>query len=154
MQNNAVHVLDKERAARMGAMEEAVRRMLDLETFDARGRDALDFHERSVVCLRDAVRFAFDAGFAAATEAGATAEPRPAAPPAVIPARPTVEVEGFIGSPQEFRSVAHGRRHDGVRGLVVRYGTEGGDSEFFLDYTGAVRLFQALGGALDFLNRD
>lgn len=39
------------------------RRLLQLETLDTRGRDALDFHEIPVRSIRDIVRRAFEDGY-------------------------------------------------------------------------------------------
>lgn len=55
------------RTQAMAAATEAVRRRLELETLDTRGRDTLDFHDLSVASIRDAIELAFNAGFAAAS---------------------------------------------------------------------------------------
>jgi len=42
---------------------ERIRKRLGIETFETRGRDALDFHDISAAAIRDAVRMAFEAGY-------------------------------------------------------------------------------------------
>jgi hypothetical protein len=42
---------------------EQIRKALGLETLEARGRDALDFHDLAVWTIRDAIQIAFNAGY-------------------------------------------------------------------------------------------
>ena len=46
----------------LSAEMEWARKRLRLETLDAQGRDSLDFHAVSVMCLQDVIRHAFEAG--------------------------------------------------------------------------------------------
>ena len=41
---------------------EIAKEELDLETLEARGWDTWDFHEHGVLCIRDALRKAYEAG--------------------------------------------------------------------------------------------
>lgn len=67
---------------------------------------------------------------------------------------PTIENDHETAAPQRFEHVKQARRVDGVRGVVVRHGTGPHTTDFFMDYTEAARLYEALGAALAFLDAD
>lgn len=64
MTTNGIHP-DNAKAKALAAALEQARRALRLETFEERKSDRLDFHDLSVMSIRDAVTAAFEAGFAA-----------------------------------------------------------------------------------------
>jgi len=63
------------KARHMATAAEQVRKALGLETLKDRKRDALDFHSISVASIREVIQIAFDAGFAAATDATKPVQP-------------------------------------------------------------------------------
>ena len=68
------------RQRRLAQAEEAVRQRLGLDTLETRNSDRLDFHDLSVASIREAIRIAFNEGYAAAGGAADAipAHPRPA----------------------------------------------------------------------------
>lgn len=67
---------------------------------------------------------------------------------------PTIEIDSETAAPQRFESVRQARRVDGTCGVTVRHATGQVTTDFFMDYTEAVRPYEALGAALAFLNED
>jgi hypothetical protein len=67
---------------------------------------------------------------------------------------PTIDIDSETAAPQRFENVKHAQRVDGTRGVTVRHSTGPMSTDFFMDYTQAVRLHEALGAALAFLDED
>ena len=65
------------RERRLAQAEEAVRQRLGLDTLATRNSDRLDFHDVSVASIREAIRIAFNEGYAAA---GGAPDANPAQP--------------------------------------------------------------------------
>jgi hypothetical protein len=67
---------------------------------------------------------------------------------------PEIEIDATTTAPQQFRSVRHARRVDQTRGVEIDTATGPFTATAFMDYTEAVRLHEALGAALAFLDAD
>jgi|GEM_PF-2088854 len=82
------------KARHMATAAEQVRKALGLETLEDRKRDALDFHSISVASIREAIRIAFEAGYAAAS-----GKPIPTTPTDPSEMLDTLEITKKTGRP-------------------------------------------------------
>ena len=67
---------------------------------------------------------------------------------------PPIDLDNETAAPQRFENIKQARRVDGTRGVTVRHATGPMTTDFFMDYTEAARLHEALGAALAFLDED